>query len=239
MKNHYFDSFDREYLAELIEAFPVDPPISLEEALNQIKDKGQQWSPFVFVDLLRNQDISLSLEELLPYLPRILHQQMFSNILSNAGCYRESLDALKGRVEFGFPTKKINDKAESSNSRFNAVSPNEIEKGVGNAIKKLAFDGSDPISNSAEFYQRFVRVHPFYDGNGRIGRYIVEAYLYHHGNYVRWEEMKKNNRWIRQMNYCHRKMTPLTINTSYPAATKWWIHHFRKFVLEVEIEPEE
>ena len=164
---------------------------------------------------------------------------MFSNILSNAGCYRNNLDALGGHVEFGLPKKKLNDQGESSNSRFSGAMPDEIEKGLDRALKKLVFNGGDPVSNAAEFYQQFVRIHPFYDGNGRIGRYIVEAYLCHYGRYVRWEEMKKNNRWIKQLNYCHKNMTARTMTPSYRFATKWWIHHFRKFVYELELDPEE
>lgn len=239
MKNHSFDNFDREYLEELIKAFPVTPPISLEEALKKLKDRSQQWSPFEFVDLVQNEPTGFTLEEILPHLPRLLHLQMFSNVLGNAGSYRDSNDTLQGRVEFGLPTKKLNDKAECSNSKFSGVHPEEIRKGVQKAIEKLAFDESDPVGNAAEFYQQFVRAHPFYDGNGRIGRYIVEVYLYHYGRYVRWERMKRNSRWIRQLNYCHRKMTALTMTTSYQFAIRWWIHYFRKYVAQVELGPDE
>lgn len=239
MQNHSFDTFDREYLKELIKEFPVTPPISLEKALKQLKDRSQQWNPFEFVELIHTEPAHFTLEEILPFLPKFLHQRMFNGILGNAGSYREDDDPLKGRVEFELPTKKINDKAECSNSRFSGVHPVEITTGIEKAIEKLAFDESDPVENAAKFYQQFVRIHPFYDGNGRIGRYIVEAYLYHFGLYVRWQDMKKNNRWIRQLNYCHRKMTQLYISTAYPFALKWWIHYFNKFVSELALAPEE
>jgi len=195
--------------------------------------------PFEFVDLIHTEPVQFTLEELLPFLPKFLHQRMFENILGNAGSYRETGDRLEGHVEFGLPTKKINDNAECSSSRFSGIQPDEIPTGIENAIGQLAFDGSNPAGNAAKFYQQFVRIHPFYDGNGRIGRYIVEAYLYHHGLYVRWLDMKKNNRWIRQLNYCHRKMMQLYITTAYPFALKWWIHYFNKFVSEVPVPPEE
>jgi hypothetical protein len=35
---HSFDSHDRKYLAELMQDFPVTPPISLDAAIERIKD---------------------------------------------------------------------------------------------------------------------------------------------------------------------------------------------------------
>lgn len=239
MNSHCFDSFDREYLAELIEAFPVDPPILIEEALKQLKDRAQQWSPFEFVDRLNEEPVEFSLPNIFPVLPLFLHQQMFKNILGNAGCYRDSRDALKGHVEFGLPIKKINDNAQSSNSRFNGFAPKDIKQGVEKAIEHLVFTAADPVQCAAKFYQQFVRVHPFYDGNGRIGRYMVEVYLYRFGRYVRWEDMKRNNRWLRQLNHCHKRMTALTMKKSYPFATEWWVYHFGKFVSVLELDPNE
>lgn len=239
MRNHPFDTYDREYLAELIRDFPVSPSVTLDQALQQIKDRSQQWSPFGFVEQIRLNSTAFSLEEILPDLPLILHRIIFNGILGNAGCYRSSHDKYEGRVEFGLPAKKLSDEADSSNSRFSGIDSALIEENVGIAIQQLAFDGSDPIDNAARFYQQFVRIHPFYDGNGRVSRFIVESYLYYHDMYIRWGDMKNNSRWLKQLNYCHRKMAPQTLATSYLFALKWWIHHFKKFVHTIKLDPEE
>lgn len=239
MRNHPFDTFDREYLAELIRDFPVSPPISVDDALQQLKDRSQQWSPFEFVDTVRNKSVNFSFEEALPDLPRFLHRQIFKGILSNAGCYRSSQDKYRGYVEFGQPAKKLSDGAGCSNSRFQGIDSSLIEEKIAIAVRQLVFDGADPVGTAAKFYQQFVRIHPFFDGNGRIGRFIVEAYLYYHNLYIRWGDMKRNGRWIKQLNYCHKRMTLQTMNTSYPFAIKWWVHHFQKYVHKIELDPDE
>jgi len=239
LRNHPFDTFDREYLTELTRDFPVTPPISVDDALQQLKDRSQQWSPFEFVDTIRNDSTNFSLKEALPDLPKFLHRQAFKGILNNAGCYRSSHDEYKGYVEFGRPAKKLNDGAGCSDSRFRGIEPSLIEEKIESAVLELISDRGDPISNAAKFYQQFVRIHPFYDGNGRIGRFIVEAFLYYNDLYIRWGDMKRNGRWIKQLNYCHRKMTLQTMTTSYLFAMKWWVHHFQKYVHKIELDPNE
>ncbi|CAK8722170.1 hypothetical protein GCAAIG_11810 [Candidatus Electronema halotolerans] len=42
---------------------------------------------------------------------------------------------------------------------------------------------------AASFYQRFVYIHPFNDGNGRIARFIVEVYLIYHQHRIDFERL--------------------------------------------------
>lgn len=77
-------------------------------------------------------------------------------------------------------------------------------------LKQLIEDFSAEISpgETMRFYQHFVYVHPFYDGNGRIGRIIVSIYLHLFNFYVQWEEFDgpNNSKFIKKLNACHKRM---------------------------------
>ncbi|MCW5198712.1 hypothetical protein VU06_03070, partial [Desulfobulbus sp. F3] len=60
-----------------------------------------------------------------------------------------------------------------------------------------------------------------------IARFIVEVYLIYHQYSVDFERLRKTTRWLKQLNYCHRKSAA---SQAYPHSLKWWVHHFRKFV---------
>ena len=53
------------------------------------------------------------------------------------------------------------------------------------------------------FYKDFSGVHPFYDANGRVGRYVVSVYLLLHGRYVEWGRVdQKEKAFLKRINAC-------------------------------------
>ena len=60
------------------------------------------------------------------------------------------------------------------------------------------------------FYQHFVKVHPFYDANGRIGRLIASIYLEYFEYKVLWKELEttKKNKFLGKLNECHKRQNP-------------------------------
>lgn len=232
MRNHSYSSEDRDYLIELIRYFPVLVPPTINQAQQKIQDRCQSWNPSEFVEKFIELFDSDTFVDILPSLPIELHEMIFDGILSNAGCYRDKSDAYtEGHVEFGLPVRRLSCEADSSNGKFTGVKPELIEREVEKAFKCLEKGPQDPLVNAATFYQQFIRAHPFYDANGRIGRFIVDAYLYSHNMYIDWEKLKNTTRWIRQLNYCHRKIYVEEYNKRpYKKALKYWIQYLRKFV---------
>jgi fido (protein-threonine AMPylation protein) len=178
--------------------FPVTPPISLDAAIERIKDFCNSQLPAEEFAAALKKLPQQAVEAFFQEIPAELHKQLFGGILSNAGEYRKATDPNKGEVFFGPSTNQ--------------------------------FAGAEPVEVAARFYQRFVYIHPFNDGNGRRARFIVEVYLIYHQHRVDFERLRKTTRWLKQLNYCHRKLKTNAPEKAYDHSLKWWAHHFRKFV---------
>ncbi len=217
MTTHLFDSHDREYLAELMRDFPVSSEISLDRAIERIKDICNNYlrAEKIAEKLKRSPDDVVTI--VFQRLPIALHKRLFDGILSNAGEYRKEIDPNGGEVLFGPPRNE-----------FKGTEPENIAQMLTGNIATLTPNSFAPVDVAARFYQRFVYIHPFHDGNGRIARLIVEIYLLYHHFQIDFEHLRKTTRWLKQLNYCHRKMN---IPQAYPHSLKWWVHHFRKFVV--------
>lgn len=122
--------------------------------------------------------------------------------LSNAGKIRSISDPNSGRIHFG------GQKHQRLQARFQGVSTLNIEQELNVAFAHLKSDAENSIDQALRFYQHFVKAHPFYDANGRIGRLIVSIYLYSFEYYVLWAQFdgSKNGQFIKKLNNCHKRM---------------------------------
>ncbi|MDU9048918.1 MAG: Fic family protein [Candidatus Electrothrix sp. Rat3] len=200
-----------------MQLFPVYPQLSLDEADEQVKDF---WNNLASAEEFTEELKELSNQAVYAFfqkIPKELHKQLFGGILNNAGGYRKITDPNNGEVFFG-----------PSTNQFAGADPLMIDSMLRKNISSLTLSPPDPVYIAARFYQRFVSIHPFNDGNGRISRFMVEVYLIYHQYRIDFEQLRKTTRWLKQLNYCHRKTNkPL----AYPHSLKWWVHHFRKFVV--------
>ncbi|MCI5167738.1 MAG: Fic family protein [Candidatus Electrothrix sp. GM3_4] len=161
---HLYDSYDREYLTELMGYFPVPSPVSLDGAFEQIQDFcNHQFRAEEIAEALRGTSED-DFYKFFQMIPLELHSQLFENILSNAGKYRNGNDPNNGEVFFGPPA-----------NTYAGADPVAIESKVKKCLSTLILFPADPVRIAATFYQRFVKIHPFYDGNGRVARFIVEV----------------------------------------------------------------
>lgn len=65
-------------------------------------------------------------------------------------------------------------------ARFIPPSPANIMEYMGNWEKYIHTADKDPLVQLAIVHAQFEIIHPFLDGNGRIGRIILPLFLYHH-----------------------------------------------------------
>ncbi len=193
--------------------FPVASPLSIDAASKSLHLRFEKLDIEQFSLQLRGY----SEEEFLArfnVLPRKAHGYLYKDILSNAGQYRQIGDPNKGYIYFG------------PNQKFSGFSPNTISDGVKQACSFLKRDSLEPIVDVVTFYQQFVRVHPFYDANGRIGRFMTSIYLDYHGFHISWAGLRRNQKWLQKLNGCHLRMA----QSSYNQYLHYLVNHWKKFI---------
>lgn len=62
------------------------------------------------------------------------------------------------------------------------ASPKDVKRELQELLEEIkAADGKDVMTIAAYFHLRFEEIHPFADGNGRVGRTLLNYYLMTHG----------------------------------------------------------
>ena len=201
--------------------FPVSEAPTLDDALKKIHARYDKLNTDHFVNILSCAS-SKNFVRFFSYLPLMLHQYLLNGIVSNADHYRRDSDPDHGRIFFG------------PNQRFTGWPPRDIEKGIRMASSHLVVNENKAIHNAVKFYQQFVMVHPFYDTNGRIGRFIVEAFLNFHGIGIFWEKLCANMTWLKKLNDCHKRFN----GPDYDRYLGFLVSHWAKFTFIEEIEIE-
>ncbi|MCI5121311.1 MAG: Fic family protein, partial [Candidatus Electrothrix sp. AUS4] len=177
--HHRSDSHDRAHFRELLLDFPVPNPPVLDSALRTVHARFDKLNTESFILKLRQRPAE-EYHKILIHLPCILHRYLFEGIFANAGAYRQVLDPKNGLVFFG------------PRQQFQGTTPGGINAEVQQAISHLIPRTDAPVYHAVKFYQQFVQTHPFYDANGRIGRFLLEIYLNLHGIGMQWKRLYAN-----------------------------------------------
>lgn len=210
--------------------FPADKSISPQEAFTIVQSRFQGFEQIQSSvgTLIRSKKTELS--STFFGLCRLLHRLLFHEILHNAGSFRQTTEPNRGYVGFG-----KSDVRKPSGAQFDGTPADQIEEKLKTVFTLLAWEDTDPIRTSAIFYQRFVRIHPFYDANGRIGRALVTIYLRLHGYYFLWRKLETTSKhdFIKKLNDCHKRENSYTLREYEDILVHFW----EKFVVRVsEIE---
>ncbi len=201
----------------LMRDFPVNDSPSISETLKIIHARYDKLNSDRLVNVLSCVSRA-EFSRVFSLLPIILHSYLFKGIISNYDCYRQVTDVNNGIVHFG------------PNSKFNGYSPQNIDEGVRMACSSLIIDDGKAVYNAVKFYQQFVMVHPFYDANGRIGRFIVEVYLNFYGIGIVWKKLCANTQWLKKLNNCHKRFN----GREYDRYLDLLVAHWKKFVFDVK-----
>lgn len=218
-------SQELDYLAELMVDFPAE-----DSEFNSVEDAESllQLRYQALLDTLVDSKEILKQLRLIPdgdfpflfeRLTKPLHRTLFGGILSNAGNYRQSAEPNGGIVYFG--------RQRGAQPRFIGTPADEIEQALRGAFQYLSKKIDDPVASAVTFYQQFVRIHPFYDANGRICRLLVSLYLDYHRYYVNWDDLQHQGKWIHKLNACHDRQHQPDLYEEYLG---YLVTHFSNYV---------
>jgi len=218
------DNSEKAYLAELIRDFPPANPVDLEVAWKDIQTRYTVLEQHIpdFLSFLQSEQNTFS--EKFNLLCLSFHRYLFSDIIGNAGEFRKAMDPNAGFVAYGREMTR-----NPSTAQFTGSAPSSIENDLSEAYQLLKLEEIDPICASMRFYQRFVRIHPFYDGNGRVARILITLYLSHHGFYPLWKKLEetKKNEFLRKLNMCHLREREQMFEKYFAYLCEFW----RQFVI--------
>lgn len=97
--------------------------------------------------------------------------------------------------------------------RFEYASPEETPALMADLLKwynQMEADGSmTPIELATLFHYRYIRIHPFEDGNGRISRLIMNYILYRHGYPMIVVKSKDKDNYLTALNKCDITIGPV------------------------------
>ena len=250
-KNNYHHDRNAEisYLKSLIASFGTQASLQAEEEIKRIyaryselEKKRSNVLSTVSNNVDGNHQLCLK-----------VHSFLYWDILDNAGQFRRSSDPNGGNVYFGGNAQR------TMRAKFVGTKPELITSELNNAFLILFNEEYSYQERSIRFYADFVAIHPFYDANGRIGRYIIDVYLQSHLHYVDWQSIDIiHSKFLRKLNYCHSvrikykeclEQINLDSNVNTYKAAYWksirekyigyLLSFWTKFVFELDIEADE
>ena len=112
----------------------------------------------------------------------------------------------------GRPTKRLitigdyktrpNNVQTSTGEIYYFTPPDQVKPAMSDLIdwyRKAENEGEHPVVIAATFHYRFVRIHPFDDGNGRMARLLMNLILIKHGYTVAIIPIQERNRYIESL----------------------------------------
>jgi fido (protein-threonine AMPylation protein) len=140
------------------------------------------------------------------------------------GQYRKASDPLGGHVVFGPYSKKT-----GRFGKYSGASPKDISASIKSIEPKFSMTDEHPKKTALNYYIRLVRIHPFYDANGRIARLITDSYLLKHKFFVDWhtirEDPDKNNAFISRLNRCHDRFNTPSYKYKFQSLLEFWTNY--------------
>jgi Fic family protein len=105
--------------------------------------------------------------ERVPYLSEDLvlgfHRRLLEGLSEQAGCFKSTQNFTR----------------RSSGTRHDYLHPGRVREAMRDWLERFnTSQGGEAAATAASLYAEFQRIHPFEDGNGRIGRLLVAYFLH-------------------------------------------------------------
>ena len=202
-------------LADLLGDFAVEGwgPGRAEEAFDLVLDRSRVLSQsYVAV----SEAVATAVDPAGPAVPmpaacRTLlfaaHHRLFDGILTNAGLARRADDP--GGSGVGYGGMRWDGRA----TKFQGAPAARIDGELVRAFARLrdhrtgGRSGREAARDEAiRFYADLSAIHPFYEANGRTGRFVVSVYLHLHGWLVEWGRLDaREGKFMRKINSVNRR----------------------------------
>lgn len=165
------------------------------------------------VGLKMIKEIALDKEQpLTEYFIRTLHQTL---LREDYTVYRQQPDGTSTSyiVHAGQYKTRPNSVITSTGERFEYASPEETPALMADLIQWYNEDeakgGLSPIELASLFHYRYIRIHPFEDGNGRMARLMANYILYRHGYPMIVVKSADKDNYLTALNRCDVAVGPV------------------------------
>lgn len=165
------------------------------------------------VGLKMIKEIALDKEQpLTEYFIRTLHQTL---LREDYTVYRQQPDGTSTSyiVHAGQYKTRPNSVITSTGERFEYASPEETPALMADLIQWYneaeAKGGLSPIELASLFHYRYIRIHPFEDGNGRMARLMANYILYRHGYPMIVVKSADKDNYLTALNRCDVAVGPV------------------------------
>lgn len=151
-------------------------------------------------------------QPLTEYFIRTLHQTL---LREDYTVYRQLPDGTNTSyiVHAGQYKTRPNSVITPTGERFEYASPEETPALMTDLLQwynQAEKEGAmSPIELASLFHYRYIRIHPFEDGNGRISRLIVNYILYRHGYPMVVVKSADKNNYLTALNRCDVAIGPI------------------------------
>lgn len=149
---------------------------TLDDVLDPMRDENANQNVADVINYIKATEFSIKRLKELPLCNRLIketHSVLMEGVRGqekNPGEFRYSQNWIGGQ---GSTIK---------NARYISPNPEDMEQAMSDLEKYINEDTSlDPLLQSALIHYQFETIHPFLDGNGRIGRLLITLYLIQKG----------------------------------------------------------
>ena len=115
-----------------------------------------------------------------------MHAQLMQGIIADAGSYRKNWIKITG-VDLVLPA------------------PEDIKEEMADFFKKINRPAGDSLQHIARMHYEFEAIHPFSDGNGRLGRLIITIMLLDKNFAPAIVKIEDRSRYYEVLDYANRK----------------------------------